>query len=384
MGETTEAVAEGYVPVQWTRKKIVLAVIVGIVVAALSLGCAAALYLHTIDLALTAGMDEVQAEELEEVLAPEPPPPAPKTEVTYEPGSGYYVAIFGSDARPGETAARSDVTMLARVDEEAGTVHLVSVPRDTMVELPGYGMEKINASLAYGGPAGAVETLSEFAGVPISHYIEVRFEEIEQLVDQLGGVEVTVPESFYADTSGISLEAGTQTLTGAEALAFARERHAVSGGDFSRAAAQRALVAAIADKVLAAPPTEIPGLVSSLAACVTTDYTVAELVDAAAALAGKELAVYSSVCPSYQYGTDYGSYVATMYDEWRAMMKRVDAGLDPADTAAPIPEPQASDEKLGAASNGASPRDYAGRVDEAGAAGQSGASGEGDYGVYGE
>ncbi|MEC4273280.1 LCP family protein [Adlercreutzia sp. R25] len=373
-GGVEEGVAEGaqgYVPVQWTRKKIALAVAIGAVVAALSLGCAAALYVHTIDLALTGGMDAEQQDELAEALQPPKPKRAASADSaaaeSAEPeSSAYYVAILGCDARPHETIARSDVTMLARIDTEEGTVHLISVPRDMMVEIDGHGTQKINAALAFGGPAGAVRSLSAFAGVPITHYVELRFEQLVELVDRLGGVTVNVPEGFTSDTSGITLATGEQTLNGEQALAFARERHAVSSGDFSRAAAQRTIIKAIADEVLAAPPTEMPSLVGSLASCVTTDYTVAELADAALALKDSGLTVYSAACPSYSFGQNGISYVGTMYDEWRTMMQRVDAGLDPADESAEVPEPQASDEELGAATNARSPRDYAGRVDQAG------------------
>ena len=112
--------AEGYIPVQWTRKKIALAVAVGVVVAALFLGCAAALYLHTLDLALTGGMDAAQQDDLAKALQPPKPkaaaPDAPAKETDEPAFSAYYVAILGCDARPNETIARSDVTMLARVD----------------------------------------------------------------------------------------------------------------------------------------------------------------------------------------------------------------------------------------------------------------------------
>ena len=76
--------------------------------------------------------------------------------------------------------------------------------------------------------------------------------------------------------------------------------------------------------------------------------------------------MYSAACPSYSFGEGGISYVGVMYDEWRAMMQRVDAGLDPADESAEIPEPQVGDEDLGAAANARSPRDYSGRVDQAG------------------
>ena len=106
--------AEGYIPVQWTRKKIALAVAVGVVVAALSLGCAAALYLHTFDMALTGGMDAAQQDDLAEALQPPKPkaaaPDAPAKETDEPASSAYYVAILGCDARPNETIAVPDVT----------------------------------------------------------------------------------------------------------------------------------------------------------------------------------------------------------------------------------------------------------------------------------
>ena len=354
--------AEGYIPVQWTRKKIALAVAVGVVVAALSLGCAAALYLHTLDLALTGGMDAAQQDDLAEALQPPKPkaaaPDAPAKETDEPAFSAYYVAILGCDARPNETIARSDVTMLARVDTETGTVHLVSVPRDMMVEIEDHGTQKINAAYAFGGPSEAVKTLSTFAGVPITHYVEVHFEELKDVVNELGGIQVNVPESFYSDTSGISLEAGEQTLDGDQALAFARERHATRAGDFSRAQAQRMIIEAIVEKVLSKSITEIPGTVESLARCVTTDYSVTDLVSLALTFKDKGLTMYSAACPSYTLNQDGISYVGTQYAEWQDMMRRVDAGLDPTDTSAEIPEPQASDTELGAATNAASPAEY--------------------------
>lgn len=123
------------------------------------------------------------------------------------------MGIFGSDARKGETASRSDVTMLARIDPEAGVVDLISVPRDTMIDIEGHGTQKINAAYAFGGPSEAVKTLSTFAGVPITHYVEVHFEELKDVVNELGGIQVNVPESFYSDTSGISLRPASRPST---------------------------------------------------------------------------------------------------------------------------------------------------------------------------
>lgn len=206
-----------------------------------------------------------------------------------------------------------------------------------MIEIEGHGTQKINAAYAFGGPSEAVKTLSTFAGVPITHYVEVHFEELKDVVNELGGIQVNVPEGFYSDTSGLTIDAGEQTLDGDQALAFARERHAVSGGDFSRAQAQRMIIEAIVKKVLAASPTEIPGTVESLARCVTTDYSVTDLVSLALTFKDKGLTMYSAACPSYTLNQDGISYVGTQYKEWQDMMRRVDAGLDPADTSVEIP-----------------------------------------------
>lgn len=294
------------------------------------------------------GIDEDQREDLEQALVTE----------DREPSDPFYALIIGSDAREDDEISRSDVIMLARVDPASGTVTLVSIPRDTMIATVGGGIEKINA--AYNrGAAAVVSTVSEFAGVDISHYVEVDFSGLRNVVDALGGVTVDVPETFTTK-SGLTIEAGTQTLNGKEALAYARERYGVSGGDFSRARAQRQIVEAIAKKVLASSPLDLPGVVQTLAQAISTDLTVEEIVNYALELqsSGSGLTVYSSVCPSYAYEQGGVSYVATMYDEWRALMQRVDAGLDPNDETAEIPEEQASNERLGAATNSASPRDY--------------------------
>lgn len=327
-------------------KKIALSIAGALMVVLLGAGTAAALYLNSINDTIQGGMDEFELEELHQELAP-----------VKQDGS-YYIGIFGSDARKGETVSRSDVTMLARIDPNQGIVDLISIPRDTMIEIDNYGIQKINAAYAFGGPSQAVHALSTFAGVPISHYVEVHFEELQDVVNQLGGIEVNVPERFYSDTSGLTIEAGKQTLDGAQALAFARERHATRAGDFSRAQAQRIIIEGIVQKVLSESPTEIPGTVESLARCVTTDYSVTDLVSLALTFKDSGLTMYSAACPSYTLYQNGVSYVGTQYVEWQDMMRRVDANLDPTDASVEIPEPQASDTELGAATNARSPQDY--------------------------
>ena len=326
------------------RAGIVLGVIAGILVC-----CGVALALWVNSLGASMSFDDAEEEQaLREALLPQ-------SELTSD--DAFYLLILGSDARSGDTASRSDVTMLCRIDPSNAQVDLISIPRDTMVTLNGT-TEKINAAYAFGGAAGAVNCVSEFAGVPISHYAEVHFSELESVVDQLGGVWVDVPQSFAAGNGGMSFEAGNQLLNGEQALAYARERYNVAGGDFGRAQAQRQIVEAIIRQVIAAPATELPSLIGKLASSITTDYSITDLVGLAQKFIGKNVTIYSAACPSYSYSTGGVSYVCTMFNEWRSMMQRVDAGLDPNDTSATIPEAQLNNADLGAAPNSPAPRDY--------------------------
>lgn len=310
-----------------TAKKAVLITLIAIVCVFGLMGAAAALYVNSLGQALSIENQE-ESESLKAVLAPV------TTETKEKP---FYMLVLGSDAREGDTASRSDVILLTRVDPASGTITMVSIPRDTMVDLPGYGRQKINAAYAYDGAAGAVQAVSSFAGVPITHYAEIHFEELQDLVDALGGVWVNVPVSndeTGSSNSGMQLNAGEQLLTGEQALAFARERYGYTRGDFQRSDNQRILAQAIIKSVLATSPLDLPGTVQKLAGCVSTDLAVGDILD----LAQKFQQVsnptfYSSMAPSSTMTIDDVSYVVADYSAWSDMMKRVDAGEDPNSTA---------------------------------------------------
>lgn len=272
----------------------------------------------------------------------------------------FYALIIGSDAREDLGGTRSDAIMLVRADVSAGVLTVISIPRDTMVYDENGNIEKINA--AYNdGPAATVSAVSEFAGVDISHYVEVDFAGLEQVVDALGGVTIDVPEDIVAANGRVELSEGEQVLNGEEALVYARERYAVTGGDFGRAQAQRQIVEAIVTQILASNPTDIPGLITQLAGCVTTDLSVTDIVSYAMELreSPSGVTLFSAAAPSYAIEQDGVSYVATMYAEWEEMMRRTDAGLNPSGTVDPVPLEQRQNDRLGAATNAAGPRDYA-------------------------
>ena len=333
----------------FSLKRIPLAVkvlVVLLVVVAVVVGAGAS-WIASLD--ATMSVSEEEREELNEALAtPEP--------ASTEP---FYVLLIGSDARKSDTVSRSDTIMLARVDIDEGVVSLVSVPRDTMIYTESGYIDKINSAYL-NGPAATVRAVSEFAGVDITHYVEVNFTGVKNVVDALGGITVDVPENIDDYKAKLKISAGEQVLDGETALKYARARYAVTGGDFGRARAQRQIVEAIAKKVLETSPLDLPRVIVELAESIETDLFVSDIISYALTLQQNAdgLTIYSATVPSYAYDAGGVSYVATMFDEWRAMMQRMDAGLNPADESAAIPEEQLANERLGSAANSASPRDY--------------------------
>ena len=178
-------------------------------------------------------------------------------------------------------AYRTDSMILARVDPKEKEVTLISIPRDTRINLPGYGEQKINAAYAFGAASLAVDTVSDLADVPISHYAEIDFDGFKAVVDALGGIEVDVPMEINDDMAGGHVDAGLQTLNGEQALILCRSRHNyddIGNGDAIRAANQRLVLSAIMEKAMNSDVATITNTVSTLAEYVTTDYSVTGLV----------------------------------------------------------------------------------------------------------
>jgi LCP family protein required for cell wall assembly len=246
----------------------------------------------------------------------------------------YYVLLLGSDSRtPGDYSGRSDTIILARVDPEVPQATLLSIPRDTEIQLEGYGAQKINAAYAYGQQPGAIRAVSELCGVDIAHYVEIDFEGVIGLVETLGGVTVDVP--VYVELDGISIEPGLQTLNGEQALAFSRCR-SYPTGDFQRVVNQRILIQAVAKKVLAADPLSLPGLVEELSACMKSDLSSMDAVGLLFMLQGMDAeAMYMDTIPAYNNYHDGVSYVAVSEPEFSEMMDRIKQGLPPRDPDAP-------------------------------------------------
>lgn len=160
-------------------------------------------------------------------------------------GPGQNILLLGSDTRSGSEAAlvsgsRADTIMLMHIPADGKGVYLVSIMRDTWVNIPGYGPAKINAALNYGGISLQVATVENLVGVKIDHVAEMEFEGFKSLVNSVGGVDVQVPFDF--DINIWSFKKGMQHMDGGAALAFVRARYQFADGDYQRVRNQRAFL----------------------------------------------------------------------------------------------------------------------------------------------
>lgn len=160
-------------------------------------------------------------------------------------GPGKNILLLGSDTRSGSEAAqvsgsRADSIMLMHIPADGKGVYLVSIMRDTWVNIPGYGSAKINAALNYGGISLQVATVENLLGIKIDHVAEIEFEGFKALVNSVGGVDVQVPFNF--DINIWSFKQGVQHMDGGAALAFVRARYQFADGDYQRVRNQRAFL----------------------------------------------------------------------------------------------------------------------------------------------
>ena len=177
-------------------------------------------------------------------------------------GDALNLLVLGSDTRDPDSAggSRSDTIILLHLPRDRSGAQLVSIPRDTWVHVPrskdgrhGGVDAKINAAFAWGGAPLTVQTVEAFTGVRVDHVVMVDFSGFKEIVDALGGVTIDVERDFTSTKSlrPDSIRAfhkGLQTMDGATALDYARERYAFADGDFARIRHQQQVIRAILNK----------------------------------------------------------------------------------------------------------------------------------------
>ncbi|HTX26741.1 MAG TPA: LCP family protein [Streptosporangiaceae bacterium] len=214
--------------------------------------------------------------------------------------------ITGSDSRAGlsraeidafhvgfdEGTLNSDSIMLLHLG--SGRPVLISIPRDSYVNIPGHGWNKINAALAYGGASLLVQTVENITGLKIDHYMGIGFGGLVAVVNKIGGVEICLKTALNDSDSGVHLAAGCHNLDGDQALAFVRDRHSFATEDLQRIQDQRAFLSALLRKatspgVYLDPFTALPfGSTAASSMSVDTGTSLLDLVNAASALRNPE------------------------------------------------------------------------------------------------
>lgn len=155
-----------------------------------------------------------------------------------------FVLLIGSDARPGENIAetRADSLHILAINPAKAKATIVGIPRDSYVDIPGRGQDKINTAMFYGGPELVVETVEELTGITLDYWALTGFKTFTAMVNGVDGLVVDVPFAMNDEFSEAFFEPGIQRLDGQQALAFARNRHDLLAGDFGRSENQGLLM----------------------------------------------------------------------------------------------------------------------------------------------
>lgn len=176
-----------------------------------------------------------------------------EAEITKKPFSILLTGV--EDYASGGEHGRTDSIIFATIDPKTKHVTIMSIPRDTRVNISGRDkLDKINAAHAYGGIDMTIETVEDFLNVPVDHYVEIGFEGFKEIVNAVNGVTVDVPFDFVEGSDlnprkGITFHKGPQHLNGEEALAYVRMRKHDPMGDFGRAQRQRQVLGALVEKL---------------------------------------------------------------------------------------------------------------------------------------
>lgn len=190
------------------------------------------------------------------------------------------VVAVGADARPGEDpgSSRADSIHLVGLDG-LGHGGVLGIPRDSWVRISGGGMSKINASLSTGGPAVMLQTVADVTGLNLDGYVLTGFTGFQEMVGNvLGGVDIELPLAIADTSAGADLNAGSQYLNGPDALALARARKSLPGGDLTRQFNGGLLLLAALSSAQAYGPLQLPTLISESAQWMSTDLAPGELL----------------------------------------------------------------------------------------------------------
>lgn len=186
------------------------------------------------------------------------------------------IVLFGIDQTEGDIG-RSDAIIIATVDSLHKKLKLTSISRDSYVNIEGHGYDKLNHAYAYGQEELAIKTINQTFGLDITDYAKVNFNNLKDIIDTLGGIDITVEDSELGDLNGVISTSGRQHVNGTQALAYSRIRKN-SGGDDSRTERQRMLLTEIFNKVSTVGILKLPSVVNDILPHVQTSLSTSEIL----------------------------------------------------------------------------------------------------------
>lgn len=200
-----------------------------------------------------------------------------------------HVMIMGVDSRQGDYG-RSDTLMVASLDEDTDKIYLLSIPRDTRVQIEGNGYDKINHAYAFGGHELSRKAVEKILGVPMDYYVVVDIKAFERIIDAIGGIDIDVEKRMYYedpwdDNGGlvIDLYPGEQHMDGERAIQYVRYRD--EEGDIGRISRQQKFMQAVLDKVISPQILpRLPEIIRQVASAVETDMSVSDMISFAGKL----------------------------------------------------------------------------------------------------
>ncbi|GAA4415340.1 LCP family protein [Georgenia halophila] len=265
--------------VEHRNARTALVVALGMVLVLLAAGIASVGYLQS---RLTGGLEWI--EDPFTGLTDRPVPVAQVDEDGEPVRAPVNILVLGSDSRisAGDPeqwqagAQRTDAIMVVQLSGDRSDLTVMSIPRDSWVEVPGHGMNKINAAFSFGGPTLMIQTVEHLTGIRIDHFAVADFASFSGLTDELGGVEIELTQPLTAGSE--TLEPGRHELDGEQALTYTRQRYNVAGGDFGRVQRQqnwmRAIMSAASDREVLSSPGRTLSLVQTITRSVAVDQSL--------------------------------------------------------------------------------------------------------------
>ncbi|MEG0691974.1 MAG: LCP family protein [Oscillospiraceae bacterium] len=201
------------------------------------------------------------------------------------------IALFGVDKRNDQKNVHSDAIMVMSIDKKHNKIKLSSIMRDTLVEIEDHGQNKLTQAYYLGGPQLAVKTINQNFNLNISEYATVDFQQMATIIDAVGGVEIDISEEERLDANNsiyeqsaiaglpqdIIKKSGKQTLSGTQAVAYARIRH-VGNSDFERTDRQREVLGQLFYKALSMNKLQYPEFARKMLPAVETSLDIGEIL----------------------------------------------------------------------------------------------------------